>query len=64
VKGIFTINERVVLLGEWQHGFFCFAAVGAYNVGSIHLVFDQVRIYYTIFWTYPLYSVVPGFSDK
>lgn len=41
VKGIFTINERVVLLGEWQHGFFCFAAVGAYNVGSIHLVFDQ-----------------------
>ncbi|KAI9991517.1 hypothetical protein PInf_019211 [Phytophthora infestans] len=28
-------NERVALLGEWEHGFFSLTAVGATNVGSI-----------------------------
>lgn len=32
-----TMNERVVLNGDWAHGFFSMAAVGAMNVGSIRL---------------------------
>eukprot|EP00052_Salpingoeca_macrocollata_P004807 m.43671 g.43671 ORF g.43671 m.43671 type:complete len:359 (+) comp14464_c0_seq1:187-1263(+) len=35
VPSLFSINERVVLEGEWQHGQMCYVAVGAYNVGSI-----------------------------
>ena len=37
VKGLFTINERVVLNGSWNQGFFSLGMVGAYNVGSISL---------------------------
>jgi len=37
INGIFNFNERVILSGHWQHGLFCYAAVGAYNVGSIKL---------------------------
>lgn len=37
VKGLFTINERVVLSGSWNQGFFSLGMVGAYNVGSISL---------------------------
>ncbi|CAB4059428.1 psd [Lepeophtheirus salmonis] len=33
-------NERVVYLGEWEHGFFSLSAVGATNVGSIRCDFD------------------------
>uniref|UniRef100_UPI00358FE89D phosphatidylserine decarboxylase proenzyme, mitochondrial isoform X2 n=1 Tax=Myxine glutinosa TaxID=7769 RepID=UPI00358FE89D len=40
IKGLFCLNERVVLLGEWEHGFFSFTAVGATNVGSIKIYFD------------------------
>lgn len=42
MPGLFTLNERVLLLGQWEHGFFSFAAVGAYNVGSISLAMDEV----------------------
>eukprot|EP00055_Hartaetosiga_balthica_P016645 m.105936 g.105936 ORF g.105936 m.105936 type:complete len:343 (+) comp9143_c0_seq2:1-1029(+) len=35
IPGLFCLNERVVQLGNWEHGSFYFCAVGAYNVGSI-----------------------------
>lgn len=43
VKGLFTLNERVVLAGEWPHGSFALGMVGAYNVGSIRVPNDPVR---------------------
>ncbi|XP_077594155.1 phosphatidylserine decarboxylase proenzyme, mitochondrial isoform X2 [Stigmatopora nigra] len=41
VKELFCLNERVALSGRWRHGFFSFTAVGATNVGSIRVYFDQ-----------------------
>ncbi|XP_026210418.1 phosphatidylserine decarboxylase proenzyme, mitochondrial isoform X1 [Anabas testudineus] len=41
IKGLFCFNERVVLTGQWQHGFFSLTAVGATNVGSIRVYFDR-----------------------
>ena len=38
---LFCDNERVVLNGSWQNGFFALVAVGALNVGSITLAFDD-----------------------
>ena len=35
--GLFHLNERVAWIGEWEHGFFSMTAVGATNVGSIHV---------------------------
>lgn len=40
VPSLFAVNERVAVLGEWDHGFFSYTAVGAYNVGSMTLNFD------------------------
>jgi phosphatidylserine decarboxylase len=37
IPSLFVENERVALLGEWEHGFFSLTAVGATNVGSIVL---------------------------
>eukprot|EP00474_Spongospora_subterranea_P010960 CRZ11418.1 hypothetical protein [Spongospora subterranea] len=37
IPALFSLNERVVLTGTWRHGFYSLTAVGAYNVGSIHL---------------------------
>ena len=37
VKGLFTLNERVVLNGRWKEGFFSLGLVGAFNVGSIRI---------------------------
>ena len=45
MPGLFTLNERAVLSGSWEHGFFSFTAVGAYNVGSIRLEVDKVHTY-------------------
>ncbi|KAF2672655.1 phosphatidylserine decarboxylase [Microthyrium microscopicum] len=41
LPGLFTLNERVVLLGRWRHGFFSYTPVGATNVGSIVVNFDK-----------------------
>lgn len=30
LPGLFSLNERALYLGRWQHGFFSFAAVGAW----------------------------------
>ncbi|KAJ4921686.1 hypothetical protein JOQ06_003366 [Pogonophryne albipinna] len=34
-------SQRVALSGQWKHGFFSLTAVGATNVGSIRVYFDQ-----------------------
>lgn len=44
IKELFCHNERVVLSGYWKHGFFSLTAVGAQNVGSIRIYFDQVSL--------------------
>lgn len=41
LPGLFTLNERVVLLGRWKHGFYSYVAVGATNVGSVVINFDK-----------------------
>lgn len=41
LPGLFTLNERVVLLGRWRWGFLSYVTVGATNVGSIKINFDR-----------------------
>ncbi|GBG24676.1 Phosphatidylserine decarboxylase proenzyme, mitochondrial [Hondaea fermentalgiana] len=41
VEDLYCRNERVVLNGTWEGGFFSFGAVGALNVGSIDICFDE-----------------------
>ena len=43
MENLFVLNERVAMLGRWRHGFFGMVPVGATNVGSIKINFDQVR---------------------
>ena len=42
MPGLFALNERVILAGEWQHGRFLYTSVGAYNVGSISIDLHNV----------------------
>lgn len=42
IPNLFALNERVMLGGYWEHGFFSLSAIGAYNVGSIEIDTDQV----------------------
>ncbi|ORY33260.1 phosphatidylserine decarboxylase, partial [Rhizoclosmatium globosum] len=41
IRNLFIINERVSLAGQWKHGFFSMIPVGATNVGSIVINFDE-----------------------
>ena len=48
INGIFNFNERVILSGHWPHGIFMYAAIGAYNVGSIHLSSKMEKVRYEL----------------
>jgi len=41
LENLFVLNERVALLGRWKYGFFSMVPVGATNMGSIKVNFDQ-----------------------
>ncbi|KAJ2784299.1 phosphatidylserine decarboxylase 1 [Coemansia javaensis] len=41
IRNLFVLNERVALLGRWRHGFMSMTAVGATNVGSVVVNFDE-----------------------
>lgn len=41
VNGLYTENERLAMLGKWDHGLFCMAAVGAAGRGSLNLDTDE-----------------------
>lgn len=41
LPNLFTFNERVILRGEWQHGFFSMTPVGGTNVGTINIFNDE-----------------------
>ncbi|XP_034486974.1 phosphatidylserine decarboxylase proenzyme, mitochondrial [Drosophila innubila] len=40
LPNLFCLNERVLYMGNWQHGFFSYTAVGATNVGSVEIYMD------------------------
>ena len=44
LQGLFNYNERAVYTGRWRYGFFSMTAVGATNVGSINVYFDEVNL--------------------
>jgi phosphatidylserine decarboxylase len=47
---LFSLNERVVYIGEWAGGFMAYAAVGATNVGSIRVYKDEELVTNTSKW--------------
>lgn len=55
-KDVFKNNERVNIFGRWEQGFYFESAVGAANVGSIKLDFDEEVITNRTLPTYPYYE--------
>ncbi|WVR09498.1 phosphatidylserine decarboxylase [Kwoniella sp. DSM 27419] len=53
MKDLFVLNERVALLGRWKHGFYSMVPVGATNVGSIRINFDEALRTNTRHMTHP-----------
>lgn len=54
---VLHINERVCYFGHWPHGFFSMTAVGATNVGSIKVNFDEdLRTNRRLLWWPDRYS--------
>ncbi|XP_020282061.1 phosphatidylserine decarboxylase proenzyme, mitochondrial [Pseudomyrmex gracilis] len=50
VFNLFSLNERVVYVGEWSGGFMAYAAVGATNVGSIRVYRDKELVTNKMQW--------------
>ena len=46
MPGLLALNERVLLSGQWEHGYFSLTAVGALNVGSIYI--DNYKVGLTV----------------
>jgi len=56
VHNLFTVNERIALIGRWKHGFFSMVPVGATNVGSVVLTIDDVSFTTIINYFYIFYN--------
>ena len=54
-KDVFKQNERVNIFGRWEQGFYFESAVGATNVGSIKLDFDEDVVTNQTFCEHPYY---------
>ena len=50
MRNLFSLNERVVYVGEWTGGFMAYTAVGATNVGSIRVYCDGNLATNTVQW--------------
>lgn len=48
LPGLYSLNERVVYVGQWKHGFFSMTAVGATSVGSVKVYSDKVSVRITL----------------
>lgn len=50
LPGLYSLNERVVYVGQWKHGFFSMTAVGATSVGSVRVYCDKTLHTNTKWW--------------
>ncbi|XP_029167918.1 phosphatidylserine decarboxylase proenzyme, mitochondrial [Nylanderia fulva] len=50
MHNLFSLNERVVYVGEWTGGFMAYTAIGATNVGSVRVYCDESLTTNTVQW--------------